>query len=319
MRLAVVGFGNIARKHIEVFKVLGCEIVSACNRSQSGRTAAEMFGIPRTYIDLAQMIIQEKPDAILNCASFDKIFETTSLIIPYRIPLLVEKPAGNSVAELRHLIRLQKLYRTPIQVALNRRHYSVFQNAIADAGGIEQITSLQINWSETPKKLLFERNYTTEQVAKVLYGNSIHGLDMLTYFAGNIPNRNIVTISNGSPFRWLMSVNGVSDRGKMASFSSTWDNPAPWEFILNTQGKRYHFAPLETCKVREEGKSDLREIVPDEHDLHFKAGFWMQATCFLNLVQNPSKPNPHDLESTLPSMMLAEAFYKKLLRHGSPI
>lgn len=316
MRLALVGFGNIAKKHLEVFRALDCDVVASCNRSQAGRDAAEAWGIRRTYADLHHMVAQENPDAIINCASFDRIFETTAQLIPYRIPVLVEKPAGTSVAELRRLIRLQKSYRTPIQVALNRRHYSVIQNAIADAGGLERITSVHVRWSEAPVRLLQERGYSAAQVAKVLYGNSIHGIDMMTYLAGPVSARHVVTVSNGSPFRWLMSIADVTPLGKLASFSSTWDNPAPWELVMTAQGKRYQFAPLETCTVKEDGAHALREIAPDAYDARFKPGFWDQASCFLRLVQIPTSPNPHDLESTMPAMNVAEALYKALMKHG---
>ncbi|MBT6434016.1 MAG: hypothetical protein HOK28_13030, partial [Deltaproteobacteria bacterium] len=44
MRIGIVGYGNIARKHIEVFRALGCEIAASCNRSEAGRERAQQEG-----------------------------------------------------------------------------------------------------------------------------------------------------------------------------------------------------------------------------------------------------------------------------------
>jgi predicted dehydrogenase len=251
--------------------------------------------------------------------SFDKVYETTALLIPYQIPLLIEKPAGNSVLELKNLIELTRIHQTTVQIGLNRRHYSVFNKAVEDAGGIDNITSIQVNWSETPKRLLSEKHYSVEQVSKILYGNSIHGLDMLTHFAGEINPENVLTLTKGRPFRWLMSVQGISANNKLASFFSTWDNPAPWEMIMTAQSKRYIFAPLESCIVKEEGQNEIRKILPDEVDEKYKPGFWGQAQCFMSLIKNPKKDHPHNLESALPSMILAEGFFNKFLEYGSPV
>src|SRR5687768_10258193 len=113
MKLALIGYGNIAKKHIEVFRALGCEIVASCNRSEAANAMAKMEGcIPSTYRNYFEMIEKEQPDAILNCVSFDKIYETTLDLLPLKIPLFIEKPAGTPVAELEHLIKIQKEYGT---------------------------------------------------------------------------------------------------------------------------------------------------------------------------------------------------------------
>ena len=57
IRLAVVGFGGIAQKHIAAFRSFGVKIVAAANRSPEGRRNAEQNGaIERTYADAERMV-----------------------------------------------------------------------------------------------------------------------------------------------------------------------------------------------------------------------------------------------------------------------
>ena len=62
-RLAFVGFGAIAEKHVEVFRALGANLVASCNRSEEGRKKArERGGISSTYSEVASMVEKERPE-----------------------------------------------------------------------------------------------------------------------------------------------------------------------------------------------------------------------------------------------------------------
>ena len=191
-------------------------------------------------------------------------------------------------------------------VALNRRYYSVLHAAIADAGGPEAITAVFVDWSEEPEYMMRDRRYTLEQASQQVYASSIHGLDLLTLLAGEIDSPAVIGISRGEPLRWLMSLQGVSRRGVLATFQSTWDSPSPWRLVFCTPDRRYTFAPLESCVVLERGKKEIRTIEPDPIDKRFKPGFHGQARTFLQMVDS-RQPSPlGGLESVEPVMRLCE-------------
>lgn len=313
-RIAIIGYTNIARKHIAALRANGAEIVSSCNRSDAGnQRARDEEGIPQTYTDYHEMIKQEKPDGILITVSFENIYEVVRSLIEYQIPLLVEKPSGTSLKEHETLVSLAKEHNnTRVQLAVNRRQYSVIHNAIADAGGFDAITSVHLEWSERPLYLLNERGYTNDQVAKIVFGNSIHGIDTMCWIAGNIIEANYAVKSFGDPFRWIMNTNGISDSGKVFSFNSSWDNPVPWRIVMTTQSKRYEFAPLETCRVREDGKSEEYVIEADDFDKQYKPGFYLQAKSFLEMIDGG--PNVCSLDMATASMRIAQEFYDRLVK-----
>jgi len=311
MRIVLIGYGNIARKHLEVFKALGCEVVASCNTSERGNLLAQQEGgITKTYTNYLEMVEREQPAAIINCVSFDRIYEVTRQLIPYKIPMLIEKPAGTSVAELQDLIQLQKHYQTPVQVALNRRHYSVIDKALKDMGGSENLQLISLEWSENPLRVKAAKNYNDEQVAKLLYGNTIHGIDLLNWISGGIDEYQVF-VRKQPDFLWSMALAGKSRKGIPVNFSSTWGNVVPWRLVLHGNNKRYEFAPMETCRVFTDGAKEPATLEPDERDTAFKAGFYKQAERFLQVLQNKIN-GQHGLNSTLGSVKIIEDFYKRL-------
>lgn len=314
MRIVLIGYGNIARKHMDVFRALQCEVVASCNRSEvNNRKAMSEGKVPRTYTNYMEMVETEKPDAILNCSSFDNIYATTKDLMPFGIPMLIEKPAGTSVTELQDLIEIQSKYGTNVQVALNRRHYSVFNKAMVDAGGIENIRMISVEWSENPSKVKKSRGYTDAQLARLLYGNSIHGLDMLNWFSGGINDFEIVTKKGEGFFDWSMVLSGISKTGILVNFTSSWSSPVPWRMIFYSEGRRHEFAPLETCRVYDASAKDAYEIFPDQFDFDFKAGFYSQILNFIKTQNSYERKSTHDLQSSLNSMRLVEALFLDLV------
>ena len=306
MRIALVGYGGYAPKHLEVLRALGAEVVASSNRSEAGRARAQAEGgIPRTYARTEEMLERERPDGVVSCVSFEAQHAVGKVVIASGIPFLIEKPPGTSLAELEELVALARTHGTPVMVGLNRRHYSVIRRALDDAGGPEAVRGVFIDWSEDPAMLL-GRGMAADLVAKNTFRNSIHGLDLLTFLGGDLPDPTILATSQGAPFQWVQSVSGVSARGAVASFTSTWNAPGRWRVQFVTDGRRYTFAPLETCKVAVAGQKDERTIEPDEHDRTYKAGMYRQAERFLEMITTRTPPLEAALEVARPAMTLAE-------------
>jgi predicted dehydrogenase len=306
-RLAIIGCGNIAPKHVEVLRALDCNVVAAVNRSPEGhRRATGETGIPVSYESIAEMMDRQRPDGVVCCPTFDQIYHVAKELIPYRVPLLLEKPAGTTLEEFDELCVLSAEYRAPVMVGLNRRHYSVVRQALAEVGGPSAIRAVFIEWSEDPAHLR-RRGLTDEQIARWIFGNSIHGLDLLTYLTGAIPDPQISTLVSEGDFAWYMGLVGQSDRAALGSFRSSWGSPGRWRLDVCTPDRRYVFAPLETCEVHERGVPKTRAIMPDEFDQRFKPGFWHQAQALLEMIDRGSTPDEYCLESARPAMSLAEA------------
>ena len=308
IKLVIIGYGEIAKSHKKSLEAVGFQIMGACNRTDHSNQRSLDDGISKVYTDYHKMIIDLKPEAILIAVSSKHIYNVSSEVIPYSIPILIEKPTGNSLIEHNKLLVLSKKHQTPVMVGVNRRHYSLFDKIFKLIGGKENITSVLIEWSESPKKLEL-RGYSNQQIADVIFGNSIHGIDMLSWLAGGINKPTIHTRDLGQ-FRWFMNASGISETGIMYNFNSSWDCPVPWRVVLYSKEKRFVMAPLETLEYIDD-KWSKTNISPDNYDLEFKAGFYKQAIAFKELV-NLGINDKASLESVTNSMELCQLFYDEL-------
>jgi predicted dehydrogenase len=237
-------------------------------------------------------------------------FSLTRELIPLGVPLLVEKPPGTSAAEAAELASLATLHRTPVMVALNRRFYSVLQRALAGIGGREAVTRVDVEWSEDPEKMI-RLGHPRAIVPRLVFANSLHGLDLLTWLAGPLTALRIVgedlDPSAAWP-RWRMAAEGTGAAGVTASFRSTWTAPVPWRLAFETREAQVVSAPLETAVIHRVGGAP--EVVdPDDDDRRFKPGLMGQARAFLDVVRDraPIQWPACSLEESLASMDLAEA------------
>jgi predicted dehydrogenase len=254
------------------------------------------------------MVEREQPDGIVCCASFDAVADVAVRLIPTGLPLLVEKPPGTSLAEFEALCELAFEHGTPLMVGLNRRHYSVLQQALEHAGGREHVEGVFVQWSETPERW-YDRGFSSGQVEKMVFGNSLHGLDLLTFIGGVLHEPQIAVRGTG-PLEWSMGLQGVSASDTLLSFHSTWNTPARWRLEISAAGRRYVFAPLESCEVL---GTDAVTIVPHEDDQRFKPGFLQQARLFTTMIESGDVPACASLDSVRPAMRLADALMRTLL------
>lgn len=318
-RIVIIGFGGIAKFHLEVFRAHGCDVVAVCDLMESGRANALDAGIPKTYSNLSEMLNVEKPDGAVCTVSQMAMYDVGAEIIRHEIPMLIEKPPGVSMDELDRLIDFADSHKSAVQVGLNRRHYSIVEKAISDCGGLNNITSVFVEWSER-LDLFTRRGMSDDTISRMIYGYSLHGIDLATYLGGAIHEANVTAYTLGDPFRWMMGFQGRSERGALTSFTSTWDSPGRWRMAFGSPDSQYIFAPLETCQVLKFDKQNVKdgkwsmtvkEIEPDPVDKQYKPGFHKQAELFLQLINEERDPTMHDLRSAIPSMNLAEAMTDK--------
>lgn len=307
--VALVGFGAVAEKHLEVFRELGATVGAACNRSKVGRARAVAAGIPRTYEDPLVMVEREKPDALLLTASVLSLGELAARLMPCGVPILLEKPPGTSLAEAESLAVMARRAGVPVMVGLNRRYYSVYHRALESMGGVQAVTGVTVEWSEDPARM---RQLGQPEALLPLLGfaNSLHGIDLLTFFGGEmtVPSVWGRDLGAGSgEYRWQMDMAGVTVRGVRAAFSSSWDVPGRWRLVVDSPGSRLVSAPLETAVVHSRGKSPV-EIEPSAEDRRFKPGFHGQAAAFLSVVRGEASQEwpSCSIEEAVVSMRLAQ-------------
>lgn len=205
-------------------------------------------------------------------------------------PILVEGEYGRDAIEILVAAHVsQELGNVLVLLPLEKEECkkftlsnSVFLKAIDECGGKEMITSVSIEWSQNPEHLISNRKLSNDHTSRYIFGNSIHGIDLMPWLSGPLEKSSVYVRNLGGPFRWFMNVRGISSKGTMCAFSSSWDNPVPWRVTFAVHNRRYVLAPRERCTIQVNGVREMGEIEPSEDDKLYKARFYEQAKLFVS-------------------------------------
>ncbi len=132
------------------------------------------FGYARAFTDAAAMLDAERPDAVVVVVPVERTVATSTLVLELGIPLLLEKPPGETAAAVDRLIATaEKGGRVvPHQVAFNRRFAPLvreLRRRIEEAG--------------PPQHVHYEMT-RVERRDPDFGATAIHGLDAVRYLAG---------------------------------------------------------------------------------------------------------------------------------------
>jgi myo-inositol 2-dehydrogenase/D-chiro-inositol 1-dehydrogenase len=131
------------------------------------------FGFARAFSDPVAMLDAEEPDAVVVVVPVEKTVAVGSLVLERGIPLLLEKPPGETVAEVDRLIAAAETGGgVPHQVAFNRRFAPLLREL---RRRIEEAGPLQHVHYEMTRVERRDPDFST---------TAIHGLDAVRYLAG---------------------------------------------------------------------------------------------------------------------------------------
>ena len=184
LKIAIVGAGNIALKHLEVLeKIRNISLVGITSRTRKKALyLARKFNIKHTYTNLEDLIVDSRPDAIIILVSPDQIFKITKKIISYKIPFFVEKPPGLSPKQTNILADLADNKKISNMVGYNRRYYSVFHKGLNIINKHGKLLAVSIEGHERFWKIANKLSKTLR--SNWIYANSSHTIDLLRFFAG---------------------------------------------------------------------------------------------------------------------------------------
>jgi predicted dehydrogenase len=152
-------------------------LVGVADTIESRAKRAKTFGFTSAFMDYRQMIEQTRPDILYVLINFEVMFNIISDLIRLRLPLFIEKSAGNSADEVRQLAGLAAQHGTPTFVAFNRRWMPVVQRAKAL---LRDLGLGPVYYASGD----FARAGRTE--GRFAFHTGIHSLDLLRYFVGEV-------------------------------------------------------------------------------------------------------------------------------------
>ena len=282
-KLGIVGAGYIAEKHLEVLSSLkNVLIINIFSRTKKKSIAlSKKYKIEYVSDNFNNFISDVRLDGILVLVSAEQIFKIVKKLLTYKIPLFVEKPIGLNFEETKKLIDINKIYNTKIMVGYNRRFYSIFDKGLKEIYKRGKLLGVSIEGHERFWKI--NNIITSKERKNWIFSNSIHTIDLLRFFGGEIKKmyslKKKLYEKNGDQFNSIFEFSS----GVIGNYVSHWYSPGGWSVKLYGEGITIIFNPLEEGFILD---SNFRahKINPIKEDKKFKAGFYNQMKCYINMI-----------------------------------
>jgi len=247
-RIAVIGAGLIGRKHIDVLRTgrAEYELAAVCDPAPAAAAEGQQLGYT-VYRTLDEMLDRAKPDGAIVAVPNQMHVATGLACIERGVPIIVEKPIADSVAEAMRLVEAGEKAGVPIMVGHHRRHNPIMRKAaeIVRSGELGTLVAVNGVWMSRKPEDYFDITWRREAGGGPVLINAIHDVDCLRMLCGDVESVQAVTGSDVRRFpvedtaaAVLRFANGVLGTLVVSDTAAT---PWSWE----TTSRENPFYPVE--------------------------------------------------------------------------
>ena len=310
VRVAILGAGRIAEKHLDTLAALdNVQIVGICNRGNSDLAPfAQKYNIQHTFSDWQKMLDEVQPDAAFVLVSHFQTVTVAAECLRRRIPSLIEKPAGFTSAETTHLADLAEENNCLNMVAVNRRYFSVVNNALHAVQLHGPVMGVSIEAPERIQHVRENSRHGKELIDHWLIANTIHAIDLFRHVGGDIAEVHAIHHAWREPHADSFSATLCYESGALGTFMAHWQSPSMgWRLTMYGDGVLAVLNPFEKGELRYM-EGGAQPIPVAAVDTLFKPGFYEQSRAFIDAVAYGEKlaPPASDLRDAAKTMRLIE-------------
>jgi predicted dehydrogenase len=276
------------------------ELVAACDLNcEKAVEFCQTFGFQRAYTDLSHMLDSEKPDGCVCIMPMDAIVEKGIELLERRIPCVIEKPLGTSLAAIERLNKVALETQTPHMVSVNRRfipYVNETRSWLKEMGPLRYVRATQVRHARSEDDFI--------------WSTGIHVLDALRYMAGEIDGFEVEVIGRDAAAAWyLISLQFESGAtGLIEILPTAGMVEESYEFF----GERFRAritAGAGTQRTLEWWRDNklVNEARADENDPEdLRNGAYQEVEEFVQSLRNGTPPYP-PIEKILPSARICFA------------
>jgi len=238
LRIALVGAGIMGRQHYQhLCLVPEAQLCAVADPGPQAEAFASECGVPY-YADHRQMLAQVRPEAVI-VANPNNLHVATALdCVEAGVPVLVEKPVGVHLDEVRALVEASRRRGVPVLVGHHRRHNPLIASArgmIAD-GALGRLINVTALWQLQKPDSYFDTPWRREPGAGFLLTNLIHDLDLLRYLCGEVVRVQAFTRNDVRGFANEDSAAVLLEfaNGALGSLTGSDAVAAPWSWELSS-------------------------------------------------------------------------------------
>ncbi|HEY7352637.1 MAG TPA: Gfo/Idh/MocA family oxidoreductase [Terriglobales bacterium] len=180
-------------------------LAAACDlRPERAELFRSKYGFSRAYVDMREMIENERLDLCIAVTPVEKISEVGVMLLNRKLPCVVEKPLGTTLDQASQLLDTATATGTLNMVSVNRRFMPLLRYGLEWArktGQIRYVRSTMLRHARNEPQFLRE--------------TAIHSIDTLRFIAGEVHEFDVQNLKNAAP-EWfsidLQFVSGIRGR-----------------------------------------------------------------------------------------------------------
>ena len=226
----------MGRQHYQhLLNVPQAQLCAVADPGPQAEAFAAECGVP-CFADHRQMLEHARPEAVI-VANPNNLHVATALgCVEAGVPVLVEKPVGVHLDEVRALVEASRRHDVPVLVGHHRRHNPLIAKAhqvIAD-GKLGRLINVTALWQLQKPDSYFDTPWRREPGAGFLLTNLIHDLDLLRHLCGEV--REVQALA-GNAIRGLPNEDNIAlllrfANGALGSLTGCDAAAAPWSWEL---------------------------------------------------------------------------------------
>jgi predicted dehydrogenase len=250
------------------------------------------FGFRKVYHDFDAMIAEERPDACVCVMPVHRIVETGIKLFEFGLPVLLEKPPGVNIEEVRRLAEVARRTGTPNMVSANRRFDPCLRRGIEWAGAQGPFRVIRA-------AMMRHRRREPE----FMWSTAFHCVDALREIAGEVTHFEVLPMHGGHASWFHLDLefeDGAS--GSLDVLPTCGCTEEKYEIMGDDfraeiwVGSCAH--PMLRCW--QEDKIVLEERLPASQPAFIRGGAYAETEAFVNALLEGRPPRP-SVEDVLPS------------------
>jgi predicted dehydrogenase len=188
MNYAIIGCGLIGKKRLAALSA-GSQLVVACDTNlQRAEALVELAKAGRAVIAFKEAVADPKVDAVIVATVNSTLAEISEAAIRAGKHVIVEKPAGISVAQIDNLMALEKKHGVCVRVGFNHRFHPAFVKAreIFESGVMGELMFIRARYGHGGR-VGYDKEWRADPKLAgggELMDQGIHLIDLAGWFLG---------------------------------------------------------------------------------------------------------------------------------------
>ncbi|MBK5011517.1 Gfo/Idh/MocA family oxidoreductase [Pseudomonas sp. S60] len=252
LRIALVGAGIMGRQHYQHLQhVPGAQLCAVADPGPQAEAFAAECAVP-WFADHRVMLDKVQPQAVIVANPNNQHVLTALDCVQAGVPVLVEKPVGVHLDEVRTLVEASRRTGVPVLVGHHRRHNPLIAKAhqVIGDGALGRLINVTAMWQLQKPDSYFDTAWRREPGAGFLLTNLIHDLDLLRYLCGEVVQVQAFTRNDVRGFANEDSAAVLLqfENGALGSLTGSDAVAAPWSWELDSgESPVYPRQPDQPC------------------------------------------------------------------------